>query len=150
VPTRESASLSTTELNAWRGMLRVHSTTIAALDAELEREHDLPLTTYEVLLSLADAAEGEMRMGELASRLLLSRSGLTRLIDRLARDGLVERRICESDRRGSFARLTAAGRERFEAARPTHLRGVREHFLERLTRADLEHLARAWKRLGAE
>ena len=70
------------ELAAWRGMLDTHSRLIARLDAELERDHGLPLSSYEVLMYLADA-EGELRMGELAERLLLSRSGITRLVDRL-------------------------------------------------------------------
>jgi DNA-binding MarR family transcriptional regulator len=145
--TRSPDALTDLELNAWRGMLRAHSATIAALDAELEREHGIPLTSYEVLLYLSENEEGELRMGELADRMLLSRSGLTRLVDRLAREGLVERRTCESDRRGSYARLTEAGRERFFGARPTHLRGVREHFLDRLDAGDHRNLAAAWSKL---
>jgi DNA-binding MarR family transcriptional regulator len=89
-------------------------------------------------------------MGELADRLFLSRSGLTRLIDRLVKAGLVEREICESDRRGFNASLTDEGRRRFDAARPTHLRGVREHFLSRLNGEDLDNLAAAWSKLGTE
>jgi DNA-binding MarR family transcriptional regulator len=139
--------LSAQEIAAWRGMLAVHSTMIARLDSELEREHGLPLTSYEVLLHLADSEEGSLRMGELAERLFLSRSGLTRLIDRLEKAGLVEREVCDSDRRGYFARLTDAGRERFDEARPTHLRGVREHFLSKLDRGDLDALARAWDKV---
>jgi DNA-binding MarR family transcriptional regulator len=140
-------ALSDRELNAWRGMLAVHSAIIATLDEELEREHGLPLTSYEVLLQLADAPDRSLRMGELAERLFLSRSGLTRLIDRLVRAGLVERASCESDRRGSYARLTAEGRRRFDAARPTHLRGVREHFLRKLDDRDQDRLAEIWARV---
>jgi DNA-binding MarR family transcriptional regulator len=87
-------------------------------------------------------------MGALAERLLLSRSGLTRLVDRLVARGLVERHSCPSDRRGTYARLTAAGEEAFEQARPTHLRGVREHFLDRIGERDLERLAAVWRKLG--
>ena len=130
--TTNTEQLSAREYDAWAGMLATHSQTIAQLDEELEREHGLPLTSYEVLLYLADSEDQALRMGELAERLFLSRSGLTRLIDRLVKAGLVERATCESDRRGSFARLTAEGRKRFDAARPTHLRGVREHFLSKL------------------
>ncbi len=140
--------LSERELSAWRGMLRVHSEIIAALDRELESEHDLPLGSYEVLLNLHDAPDGALRMGELAERLFLSRSGLTRLIDRLVKAGLVERTSCSSDRRGYNAKLTAAGRKRFEEAQPTHLHGVREHFLDKLRDSDLGHLADAWSRIG--
>lgn len=144
----DQQALTTAELAAWRGMLATHSTLIARLDSELEREHGLPLTSYEVLLHLADSPEGSLRMKELAERLFLSRSGLTRLIDRLAKAGLVEREVCKSDRRGYFARLTDAGRKRFDEARPTHLRGVREHFLSRLDAEDLKALGKAWEKVG--
>ncbi len=147
--TTASPALSERELAAWRGLLEVHSATIAQLDAELEQEHGLPLSSYEVLLHLHDAPDCALRMGQLAERLFLSRSGLTRLIDRLAKAGLVERVECESDRRGSYGRLTAEGRARFEAARPTHLRGVREHFLSKLSGADLDQLAGIWARISA-
>lgn len=142
-----SDALSTRELNAWRGMLEVHSQVIAQLDRELEREHGLPLTSYEVLLHLADADDCSLRMGDLAERLFLSRSGLTRLVDRLVKAGLLERVSCEADRRGSYARLTDSGRTLFDAARPTHLRGVREHFLSRLEGDDRERLAEIWERV---
>jgi DNA-binding MarR family transcriptional regulator len=148
VATTASSALSERELAAWRGLLEVHSATIVRLDAELEQEHGMPLSSYEVLLHLHDAPDCALRMGQLAERLFLSRSGLTRLIDRLVKAGLVERTSCESDRRGSYARLTAEGRARFQAARPTHLRGVREHFLSRLSRADLDHLAGIWARIS--
>ncbi len=140
--------LSDRELAAWRGMLATHSRLIAALDEELERDHGLALGSYEVLLHLAAAPQRSLRMGELADKLLLSRSGLTRLVDRLASRGMVERHSCPSDRRGTYARLTEAGLERFEQARPTHLRGVREHFLSPLGDRDLEQLARAWEKIA--
>lgn len=140
-------ALSRRELNAWRGFLEAHSRTVAELDDELEREHGLPLSSYEVLLHLGDAEDCSLRMGELAEQLFLSRSGLTRLIDRLVKAGLVERVSCESDRRGAYARLTELGRQRFDAARPTHLRGVREHFLSKLDVADQERLSEIWERV---
>ena len=91
-------------------MLRVHATLTKALDAELEAEHGLPLSSYEVLLHLDDADGQRMRMSDLAATVILSRSGLTRLVDRLEREGLIARESCPSDARGSFATLTAAGR----------------------------------------
>ena len=139
--------LSARELAAWRGMLLVNSSVIAALDEELEREHGLALSSYEVLLHLADAPEHSLRMGALAERLLLSRSGLTRLVDRLASRGLVERHSCPTDRRGTYARLTGAGLRSFKEARPTHLRGVHEHYLSRLSDRDLARLASAWEKI---
>jgi DNA-binding MarR family transcriptional regulator len=148
-PTRPAAPLTDRELAAWRGMLRVHSDVVARLDAELEREQGLPLSSYEVLISLADAPRGRLRMGELAGALLLSRSGLTRLVDRLERQGMVERERCEDDARGYFAVITDAGRRKLESARPAHWAGVREHFLGRLSDEDLDALARAWRRVGS-
>jgi DNA-binding MarR family transcriptional regulator len=142
--------LSRRELRAWRGLLRAHARLVKALDAELEAEHGLGVTTYEVLMYLADAPEGQMRMHDLASSVLLSRSGLTRLVDRLERDGLLERKACEQDARGSFAVLTPVGRERLNAARRTHLDGVRRHFLEHLGDDELDALGDVWARIGIE
>jgi DNA-binding MarR family transcriptional regulator len=149
-PTRPDAPLTEPELAAWRGMLRVHHDVVARLDAELEREQGLPLSSYEVLISLADAPGGRLRMGELAGVLLLSRSGLTRLVDRLEREGLVERERCEDDQRGYFAVITKAGRKKLETARPAHWAGVREHFLDRLGAEDLDILARAWRKVSPD
>ena len=128
-----SSLLSDRELAAWRGLLEAHSTLVAELDAELERAHGLPLTSYEVLMYLGDAPGGKLRMGELADRLPLSRSGITRLVDRLARQGLIERERCKDDGRGYYALLTDAGSAGCSRARgPTTSTGVRRHFIERL------------------
>jgi DNA-binding MarR family transcriptional regulator len=139
--------LNEEELAAWRGMLRAHAELTRTLDAELAREHDLPLTSYEVLLFLADAPEGRMRMSELADSVLLSRSGLTRLVDRLERQGLLTRERCESDARGWFAQITPEGRRVFDAARETHLDGVRRLFLSRFSRDELRALGELWEKL---
>jgi DNA-binding MarR family transcriptional regulator len=136
------------ELSAWRGLLRAHAGLTRELDAELTREHDLPLSSYEVLLFLADAEDGRMRMSELADSVLLSRSGLTRLVDRLERQGLLKRERCESDARGLFAEITPEGRRVFDAARHTHLDGVRKLFLSRFSRAELRALGALWQKLG--
>jgi DNA-binding MarR family transcriptional regulator len=139
--------LSAPELAAWKGMLEAHSTLVARLDAELERDHGLPLTSYEVLMYLFDSPDGKLRMGELADRLLLSRSGITRLVDRLERQGLVKREPCEDDGRGYYAVLTPKGHDKLRAARPDHLNGVRRHFLSRLSAGELDALTHAWERL---
>jgi DNA-binding MarR family transcriptional regulator len=130
-----------------RGMLRAHAELTRALDAQLAREHNLPLSSYEVLLFLADAPDGRMRMSELAESVLLSRSGLTRLVDRLERDGLLKRERCESDARGLFAEITPEGRRLFDAARRTHLDGVRALFLDRFSRDELRALGGLWQKL---
>jgi DNA-binding MarR family transcriptional regulator len=141
------AQLDERELRAWRGMLRVHATLTKALDAELDQAHSLPLSSYEVLMHLNDAEGQRMRMSDLAAMVILSRSGLTRLVDRLEREGLIARESCPSDARGSFAALTPAGRRKLNAARATHLAGVRTMFLDRFTAEELELLGAAWERL---
>ena len=128
-------------------MLRAHAALTKELDAELAREHNLPLSSYEVLLYLADAPDGRMRMAELAESVLLSRSGLTRLVDRLEREGLLKRERCESDARGYFAQITPKGRRLFDAARRTHLDGVRARFLSRFSRDELRALGALWQKL---
>jgi DNA-binding MarR family transcriptional regulator len=139
--------LSREELGAWRGFLRVHSKLVADLDRELELAHGLPLRAYEVLLHLETAGEQRLRMAELAGSVLLSQSGLTRLVDRLERDGLVQRVPCAEDRRGQWAVLTDAGLQALHDARPTHLAGVRRLFLEPLDAGDLRALARCWNEI---
>jgi DNA-binding MarR family transcriptional regulator len=139
--------LDARELRAWRGLLRVHAQLSKALDAQLETAHGLQLTSYEVLLYLSDAEGGRMRMNDLAASVLLSRSGLTRLVDRLERDGYLERCSCAHDARGAFAVLTSAGREKLEAARVTHLAGVRELFLSHFSSDELDVLGDAWDRV---
>ena len=141
--------LDRTELGAWRGLLRVHSRMTKALDAELIAAHGISLSSYEVLLFLADAPEGRLRMSELADGVLLSRSGLTRLVDRMERDGLLRRERCEEDARGWFAAITDDGRELFRRARETHLAGVRKLFLSRFSREELRTLGALWEKLEA-
>ena len=135
------ANLSETELRAWRGFLRAHHEVVSRLDHELSHEQDLPLGSYEVLLHLAQAPDRQVRMARLADSVLLSRSGLSRLIDRLETEGLVERRTCPTDARGQFAALTDLGLARLRHAAPMHLRGVRAHFLSRLTEREQAQLA---------
>jgi DNA-binding MarR family transcriptional regulator len=147
VKTADSRQLDARELRAWRGMLRAHAALTKALDADLDAEHGLPLSSYEVLLYLNDAPGGRMRMRDLAASVILSRSGLTRLADRLEREGLICRESCPSDARGSYAVLTPAGAEKLAVARATHLAGVRSLFLQLFTGDELEVLGDAWERV---
>jgi DNA-binding MarR family transcriptional regulator len=142
-----SSKLNSRELSAWKGMLAAHSRLTAELDAELERDHGLGLTAYEVLMNLSDAPNGRMRMSELADRLLVSRSGITRLADRLVTRGLIERERCSDDGRGFNAQLTAKGRTIVEAARPDHLAAVRRIFLSQLDENEIDALGGIWQRL---
>jgi DNA-binding MarR family transcriptional regulator len=143
-PIRE---LSPEELGAWRGLLRVHSALVKALDAELLAAHSLPLTSYEVLINLQAAPSRRRRMAELADGVLLSRSGMTRLVDRLERDGLLERDPCTDDGRGTFAVLTDKGEALLSEARRTHLDGVRDRFLHHFEPDELRELAGFWERV---
>lgn len=139
--------LTATELAAWRGLLRVHAALFKALDAELESAHGVPLSSYEVLIFLRSAPERKLRMADLAERVLLSRSGMTRLVDRLERDGLLAREQCSADARGCYATLTERGEAFLEEARPTHLAGIRERFLRHFSAAELELLGECWERV---
>jgi DNA-binding MarR family transcriptional regulator len=135
------------ELDAWRGFLRTYSTLVRDLDDELTRRHGLPVSSYDVLVQLDEAPDGRLRMSALADAVLLSRSGLSRLVTRLEGQGLIERMECTNDARGSFAAITDQGRERLDEARVTHRAGVRERFFDHLGERDLRNLAKAWDRL---
>jgi len=139
--------LTPLELGAWREFLHVHAVLTRELDEELRRSHGLPLSSYDVLVNLESAPDRQMRMSELADAVLLSRSGLTRLVERLEREGLLSRADCPSDARGSLAVLTDVGMARLAEARKTHLRGVRERFLDHFDDAELEQLGAYWGRV---
>ena len=146
-PTDADPELTAGELGAWRGMLRVHAALLRSLDAELDAAHDLPLTSYDVLIYLQHAPGKRLRMAELADSVLLSRSGVTRLVDRLEREGLLARDTCVDDGRGLYAVLTPRGEELLERARPTHLAGVRERFLRHFSDEELATMAAFWERV---
>ena len=133
---------------AWAGFLRTHARLVRELDEELTRAHGLPLSSYDVLVQLEGAPDGQLRMSQLAEAVLLSRSGLSRLVARLVDQGLVERCECPSDARGAFAVITDAGRERLAGARATHRAGVRARFLDRLDEEQQRRLAGVWATLA--
>ena len=139
--------LTAQELSAWRGLLEVHAETTNALDAQMRAEHGIPVSSYEVLMFLGDAPGRRLRMAEIAERVLLSRSGLTRLVDRLVQLGYVTRCAVEGDGRGAYAELTPAGVDKLRAARRTHLEGVRTYFLDRVSATDQIALGDIWARL---
>ena len=126
-------------LAVWASFLRAHTVVMAKLERELQDERDLPLAWYDVLYQLTRHG-GELRMQELARSVLLSKSGLTRLVDRMEDAELVQRRSCPSDRRGTYVGLTGDGRDTLRRAAPIHLRGIGEHFLDRLDDADIAAL----------
>ena len=130
-------------MQCWRALISVTTGVLGVLDGELQAEHGMSLGEYEVLVHLSEEPEQSLRMTDLASRLHLSPSGITRRIDGLERAGLVERRQCPSDRRGSNAVLTNEGLRRLTAAAPTHVRGVRAHFIDQLSEQEIANLATA-------
>jgi DNA-binding MarR family transcriptional regulator len=144
----ERTGLAPEELAAWRAFLRAHAHVLRRLEQDLVTAHDLPLASYDVLVQLAESPARQLRMTDLAERVLLSRSGLTRLVDRLEREGLVERRACPSDARGTLAVLTDAGTARLRQAWPTHLSGVVERFVGRFTGDELQTLGQLLGRLA--
>jgi len=146
-PDITSSELAAHELAAWRGLLRVHSALVKALDAEMLVQQRLLLTSYEVLINLQAAPGKRRRMAELADSVLLSRSGMTRLVDRLEREGLLERDTCTDDGRGTFAVLTDKGEETLARTRPAHLDGVRDRFLRHFSPDELRTLAGYWERV---
>lgn len=138
--------LTADEQTVWRRLLAVETRLQERLDQELREAHQLGLAEYGVLVHLSEAPPGGMRMSDLAERLLLSRSGLTRRIDTMVRAGLVERRSCPADGRGSMALLTRAGTARLADAAPTHVAGVRRYLIEALS-GDLSGLSSGLERV---
>jgi DNA-binding MarR family transcriptional regulator len=123
--------------------LRAYAAVTRRLEAELHAERDLGLAEYDALVQLALADRRRLRMSELAERVVLSRSGVSRLVDRLEASGLVMRAACQEDARVSWATLTDAGYARLRDASPVHLRGVEKHFLAQISSGDREALVRA-------
>jgi DNA-binding MarR family transcriptional regulator len=148
LPTASSEPLSTRELAAWRGFLRTHARLLRHLDRQLSDEQGLLTSSYEVLLRLVEAPRGTMRMKDIADSLLLSRSGLSRVVDELERKGFVVRQACPSDARGTEAVITRSGRSAFRKAQNSHLRSVRVEFLDKLSEKQLQQLADVWTAVG--
>jgi DNA-binding MarR family transcriptional regulator len=134
-------------LLAWVGLLRSHSALTRALNAELVSDHGLTINDYEVLLHLARAPERQLRRVDLAERLLLTASGITRLLDGLERAGYVTKGPCKSDARVTYAVLTDEGLEKLRAAADSHVGGVRQQFESRFSEDELETLAGLLARL---
>lgn len=135
------------QLEAWVAFLRSHAAITRELSANLQREHNLTLSDYEVLLHLAHSEEGMMRRVDLAQRVLLTASGITRLLDGLERSGYVEKATCETDARVSYAKLTDDGRRKLRQAAVTHLADIDEFFTSRYSESELVTLADLLSRL---
>lgn len=136
-------------LDAWKGLLRAHAAVTTRIERRLAQAGSVPLTSYDVLLELAAAPGRELRMSELAERVLLSRSGLTRLVDRLEEQGYLERAPCEQDRRGTKAVLSSDGLQALREAWPSYAAGIRAEFAAFLREDEAALLATALERVSA-
>ena len=145
--TSHNEYLSDAEFRAWHGSLLFTNTTTRALDEALSKAHRISVKEFDVLITLFNAPDGRLRMAELAERVVLSPSGVSHLVTRLERDGLVQRIVDESDRRSFFAALTPAGHQRLRDSRPTHNEVIREHLTRRLTPNQLDTLGMLWTKL---
>lgn len=141
--------LTQAQIASWRSFLRAHAAVTRKLEADLIAECKLPLAWYDVLVQLVEAPAHRLRMTDLAGAVLISRSGLTRLVDRLVADGLVRREPAVDDARGTFAVMTDAGYERLRGATPTHLRGVGGYVIDRISPEQLAALGEACALIAA-
>jgi DNA-binding MarR family transcriptional regulator len=142
-----ATSLEGAELEAWRNYLQSHASIVRELDADLTSEHGLTTRDYEVMLYLFQAPDRQLAMSVLAQSTMLTRSGITRLVDGLVDGGMIERVACPSDARVSYARLTDAGCEKMRAAGASHIASIRRLFLEHFSVAEIDVLASLLSRL---
>lgn len=144
-----AARVPAERLAVWRQFLEAHAVVVGALEAELDEARGLPLAWYDVLVALQETPDHRLRMQDLARRVLFSRSGLTRLVDRMVDAGYVARERCADDRRGTYAVLTGVGAQCLRDASGVHLRGVRDHFARHLDADDVAALSAALGRILA-
>lgn len=147
--TGRNARLNRTQLTAWRSFLRAHAEVTRKLEADLVAEHALPLAWYDVMVQLVESPDHRLRMTDLAGAVLISRSGLTRLVDRMVADGLVRREPAPDDARGTFACLTDAGFARLRDATQTHLQGVATYVVDRMSAEQLAAWGQACGQIAA-
>jgi DNA-binding MarR family transcriptional regulator len=136
-----------TKLEAWKAFLKAHRVVIDKIENDLEKAGVVPLTSYDVLLELSQAPDRKLRMSDLAAQVVLSRSGLTRLVDRLEKEGMLRREDTPSDRRGTQAVLTQKGFEALKQAWPTYAKGINTYFAERIGEQEATILAKALGKL---
>jgi DNA-binding MarR family transcriptional regulator len=143
-------SLEGMEVQAFVSFVRAHASVVRGLDRELVADHGLTINDYEVLLRLARAPDRMLRRVDLAQQVLLTPSGITRLLDGLQRCGYVEKAACDSDARVVYAKLTDAGREKLRQATKEHVASIRTLFGERFSEVELRTLCDFLERLQPE
>jgi DNA-binding MarR family transcriptional regulator len=135
-------------VRAWAALLRAHAAVLARLEREMQSERGLPIAWYDVLLTLSGAPAG-LRMQEVSEGVVLSRTRVSRVVDEMASAGLVERRPNPADRRSTIVTMTATGRSAFKRAAPVYLRGIAEHFTDRLSADELRCVREALEKVVA-
>jgi DNA-binding MarR family transcriptional regulator len=143
----ETSRLQGIPLDAWRSYLQSHASIVRELDAELVAAHGMTTRDYEVLLYLAQSDDMKLPMSALSERTMLTRSGITRLVDGLVAGAMIERVSCASDARVSYARLTPAGYEKLRQAGCTHVKSIERLFLAHFTPEEIEQLSSLLSRL---
>lgn len=140
----------TDRLDAWRGVLLAQARVIARIEADLAEAGVIPLSWYDVLLELNGAPDRSLRMQDLGERVVLSRSRVSRLVDELEQEGLVERRPDPSDGRATLAHITRSGRRALGRAAPVYLSGIERHFTRHLTEVERRHVAAGLRKVIAD
>jgi DNA-binding MarR family transcriptional regulator len=148
-PSDPAQPVSAQRISAWAALLRVHAALVPVLERELGAAHRLPLSWYDALLELNAAPQRRLRMSELGSRVVLSRERVSRVVDELARAGLVVRERNPDDKRSVYAVITPAGRDRLRAAAPDYLDGIQRHFTGHLSDAEAQTITTALNRVLA-
>lgn len=138
-----------THLQMWRGFLEAHSNVVKYLERRMQEQHGLALSWYDVLLQLSEGLDGRLRMGELAESVLLTRSGITRLVDRMIAAELVVREPCPGDRRGYYAVITQKGLDTIEEIGPDHSKDAWESFLGHITEEEAAVMGQVFRRVLA-
>ena len=149
-PVPDPKPLDRSETAFWQSLMRALVVVPRVLDEDLDGVERLSVNQYTILVFLSEARDRQMRIGDLADVTSLTISGITRLVNRLVADGLVERKRCEDDGRGFYAVLTDHGLQRLEQAYPTHLASARRHVMDHLAGFDLDALAAAFMHFGDE
>jgi DNA-binding MarR family transcriptional regulator len=140
--------LSKEGLEAWKGLLFAHASLVEQIDKVMAQQNLLPLDWYDAILALEDAPNQRLKMSELAEQVLLSKSGLTRLVDRMEAKGYIKRESCTADRRCAYAVLTAAGLKAREASWPTYRAAIQEYFAAKLSSEEARIIGEALQRVS--